>query len=88
MEPIDSRQQNPIRIRQVKALKSEGSTIIHGRDKPDETVYHPEPRKLGAPLSALPSKDTKWEWITQHDRAFDEIKKTIQRITELQHFER
>ena len=44
--------------------------------------------KLRAPLRPLLSKDTKWKWKTEHDRAFDEMKKTLQRITEIQHFKR
>ena len=34
-----NRQQSPSHIRQGKATKSEGSAIIHGRDKPEEPVY-------------------------------------------------
>ena len=50
--------------------------------------FIPNPAKVCAPLRPLLGNDTKWEWTTEHDRAFGEIKKTIQRITELQHFER
>ena len=36
---------------------------------------------LLAPLSALTSKQAKWEWTDNHQHAFDEIKKVIARET-------
>ena len=44
--------------------------------------------KLCSPLRPLLCKDTKGDWKTEDDRAFDEIKKTIQSITEIHHFKK
>ena len=44
--------------------------------------FIPNLAKLGAPLRPLLSKKIEWKWEEEHDTAFQEIKRAIQKIRE------
>ena len=44
--------------------------------------------QLSAPLRPLLSKEIKWNWTKTHGRAFEEVRKAIQTVSEIQHFKR
>ena len=85
VKPIDSKIQaisDKLKPQNKKDLRSFMGTINQ------MNRFIPNLAKLCAPLRPLLSKDTKWDWKTEHDRAFDETKKTIQRITEIYYFKK
>ena len=44
--------------------------------------------QLCHPLQPLLRKDQQWKWEETHDKAFNEINKQVQKITEVGHFKR
>ena len=77
VEPLDEKIQtisDRIRLTTLKELRSIMNRFI------------PNLAKVCAPLPHLLSKETEWKWESEHEKSFQEIKKEIQKITEIKHF--
>ena len=85
VKPIDEKIQamsDRLRPKTLKELRS----LMGALNQMNRFI--PNLAQLCAPLRPLLSKTTEWEWKDEQEKAFQEIKKALQKITEIKHFKR